>query len=516
MHCQGPKNALCATVPQKRAGEFLSVLLDASPVGVFALDHAGRVRLWSTGAQRMLGWTEDDLIGKPLPCIPEMPVLPGQHDELCLAREDGASVDVEIRTVAWQGGIVGLVTDISQQQLAQRQIRDLTERESGARMQAEAEHRFRELLEAAPDAIIEVDQEGQIVLTNAATEKIFGYTRDELLGQSVEVLIPDRLRNMHARHRAGFKAHPFTRPLGTVLHGRRKDGSPIPVEISLSPVQSKEGLYIIAIVRDVTERTVVENRLRVLREEYTRELELRNEEIEQASRMKAGFMAKVSHELRTPLHTLIGFSELLAEQVKGPLNPAQKGYIDHITRDARHLLVLINEILDLTHIEAGKLALNRETLDLQSVVNDALSSFRPRFVSKSMAVSVHIPEPVRVEGDRVRARQIMDNLLSNALKFTAAGGSVSVDVEFGGGFARVSVNDTGIGIPLADREAIFDKFHQLEPAMSGFREGTGLGLAITKRLVEAHGGRIWLESEPGRGSRFTFTLPLSILPPGGK
>ena len=484
-------------MPQEHPAEFLRALLDASPVGVFVLDDAGRVRLWSSGAQRILGWPEEDVIGNVLPFKPE-------HAELCLVRSDGASIDVEMRTVAWQGGILAILTDLSGQRLAQREIRDLTER-------ARAESRFRELLEAAPDAIIEVDHEGRIVLMNRVTEKTFGYTRHELLGQSVDVLLPDQLRGSHAGHRARFEADPVTRPMGMgmVLHGRRKDGSSVPVEISLSPVKSKEGFRATAIIRDVTDRALIEERLGALREEYTRELELRNGEIERANRMKSEFMANMSHELRTPLHTVIGFSELLGEQVKGPLNPDQKRFVNHIHKDAQHLLALINEILDLSKVEAGKLLLNREILELGFVIDDALSSFRPQFASKSMEVSVNVTGLVNVEGDRVRTRQIVVNLLSNALKFTAAGGRVCVDVDAAAdGFARVSVSDTGIGIPPAQHEAIFDKFHQIEPAMSGIREGTGLGLAITKRLVQAQGGRIWLESEPGRGSRFTFTLPL--------
>jgi PAS domain S-box-containing protein len=514
-------------VPQEHPAEFLRALLDASPVGVFVLDSAGRVRLWSSGAQRILGWTEEDVIGHSLPLKPELHIVPDHrpdhHAELCLVRSDGAPIDVEMRTVVWQGGILAILTDISRQRLAQLEIRDLTKREQAARAQAQVDGRFRELLEAAPDAIIEVDHEGRIVLMNRVTEKTFGYTRHELLGQSVDVLFPDQLCGAHAGHRARFEADPVTRPtgMGMVLHGRRKDGSSVPVEISLSPVRSKEGFRATAIIRDVTERALSEDRLRTLREDYTRELELRHGEIERANRMKSEFMANMSHELRTPLHTIIGFSEILGEQVKGPLNTDQQRFVNHIHKDAQHLLALINEILDLSRIEAGKLLLNREVLELGGVIDDALSSFRPRFVAKSIEVSVHIAWPVNVEGDRLRTRQIVTNLLSNALKFTAAGGRVCVDVEpepdgFARvAFARVSVSDTGIGIPLAQHEAIFDKFHQIEPAMSGIRDGTGLGLTITKRLVQAHGGRIWLESEPGRGSRFTFTIPLGNVPQRG-
>jgi PAS domain S-box-containing protein len=505
-------------VPQEHPAEFLRALLDASPVGVFALDNAGRVRLWSSGAQRILGWPEEDMIGNALPLKPELHIFPNDVAELCLVRNDGVPIDVELQTVPWQGGTLAIFSDISRHRRDQRKIRELTKREEEARAQSLADRRFRELLEAAPDAIIEVDQEGRIVLMNRVAEKTFGYTRHELLGQSVDILLPDELRGSHAGHRAHFQADPVTRlmGMGMVLHGRRKDGSSVPVEISLSPMRSEEGFRATAIIRDVTDRTLVEDRLRMLREEYTRELELRHGEIERANRMKSEFLANMSHELRTPLHTVIGFSELLGEQVKGALNADQKRYVDHIHKDAQHLLALINEILDLTKIEAGKLLLNREVLDLGGIVDDALSSFRPQLAAKSIDVSTYLPGAVSVEGDRIRTRQIVVNLLSNAVKFTAAGGNVRVDVEPADGFARVSVSDTGIGIPPAQHEAIFDNFHQVEPAMSGTREGTGLGLAITRRLVEAHGGRIWLESEPGRGSRFTFTLPLGTLALGGK
>jgi PAS domain S-box-containing protein len=505
-------------VPQEHAAEFLRALLDASPVGVFALDDAGRVTLWSRGAQRILGWSEEDAIGNALPFKPDLNVSPDIYRQSCLVRSDGASVDVEIRTVAWQGGILGILTDISQQRLAELEIRNLKIREEAAIVQVEAEHRFRELLEAAPDAIIEVDHEGRIVLINGVTEKTFGYTRDELLGQSVDMLLPDHSRAAHAGHRGRFEAAPVTRPMGQgmVLHGRRKDGSAVPVEISLSPAGSPQGFRALAIIRDVTDRTLIADRLRVLREEYTRELELRNREIERADRRKTEFMAAMSHELRTPLHTVIGFSELLGEEVKGPLNADQKRFVNHIQKDGEHLLALINEILDLSKIEAGKLVLNREVLELGSLIDDVLASLRPRAASKSLELSLHNPAPVNVDADRIRTRQILVNLLSNALKFTPAGGSVRVDVESADGFARVAVIDTGIGVPAAHHEAIFEKFHQIEPAMSAFREGTGLGLAITKRLVEAHGGRIWLESEPGQGSRFTFTLPLPSLVQGDR
>jgi signal transduction histidine kinase len=250
---------------------------------------------------------------------------------------------------------------------------------------------------------------------------------------------------------------------------------------------------------------------RELREEYTLGLELRNREIERANRLKSEFVATMSHELRTPLHTIIGFSELLTEELKGPLNQDQTRFIHYIQKDAQHLLALINEVLDLSKIEAGSLILNRQTLDLGGVLEEAISSIRPQCHAKSIRIETHIPDSLLVDADSVRLKQIVYNLLSNAVKFTPAGRRIGIDASSAGGFAEISVSDTGIGIPEHEHQSIFDKFHQVVTAASGMREGTGLGLNITKRLVEEHGGRIWLASEPGKGSRFSFRIPSAAM-----
>jgi signal transduction histidine kinase len=216
----------------------------------------------------------------------------------------------------------------------------------------------------------------------------------------------------------------------------------------------------------------------------------------------------MSHELRTPLHTIIGFSELLMEDEKMRLNEDQARFISHINKDANHLLALINEILDLSKIEAGKLDLRLEALDLRAAIEDALSSIRANCIAKSISIQSDIGSCVVVDGDRLRVKQILYNLFSNAVKFTPAGGSIRVELTDGDGFAQIAVSDTGMGIPPEEHDSIFDKFQQAIAAKTGPAEGTGLGLAITRRLVEEHGGRIWLESEPGKGSCFTFTIPL--------
>ena len=382
---------------------------------------------------------------------------------------------------------------------------------------AQAEQRLRELLEAAPDAILQIDQAGNITLMNHMAEKMFGYTRQELLGKPVEMLVPMESRARHASHRAAYATHPTTRPMGNglVLQALRKDGSRFPVEISLSPSTSGEPFRATAIIRDITARKAAEDHLRAVQDAHNRELAahnrelaLRNLEVERANRLKTEFLASMSHELRTPLHTIIGFSELLGEELEGNLNEKQKRFVDHIHRDSLHLLELINDILDLSKIESGRIELQPEALDLAEVVEESLASIKPLGEAKSLTISARIA-PVRgIRADRRRIKQILVNLLSNAVKFTPSGGQITVGIRIKSGFAEVSVVDTGVGIPPAEHEAIFDIFHQVGNTTKGVREGTGLGLAITRRLVEQHGGTIGVASEPGKGSRFTFTLPV--------
>lgn len=379
------------------------------------------------------------------------------------------------------------------------------------------ERRLRKLLEAAPDAILEVDGNGRIMLLNETAEKLFGYTRDELMGLNVDDLVPAAMRKGHSRHRESYTAHARTRPMGTglELHAQRKDGTLLPVEISLSPNWTDEGLRVIAIVRDISERRQAEDRLRAVREQYTAELaaknkqlEARNLEVEKANRLKSEFLASMSHELRTPLHTVIGFAELLEEESEGPVNPKQKRFLGHILQDARHLLELINEVLDLSKIEAGRLQLQLEEFDFADCAEETLASIRNRAEAKHISLEPKNNFQGLVHADRMRVKEILYNLLSNAIKFTPDHGSIWLESALQDGALRVTVGDTGIGIAPEEHDAVFEKFYQVGDTTSGVREGTGLGLAITRKLVELHGGRIWLESEKGHGSRFSFTLPL--------
>jgi signal transduction histidine kinase len=262
------------------------------------------------------------------------------------------------------------------------------------------------------------------------------------------------------------------------------------------------------VIRDVTERKKAEQEVRRLQQVYTAELETRNREIERANRLKSEFLASMSHELRTPLHTIIGFAELLEEEGEGPLTEAQKRFLGHIHRDSSHLLELINDVLDLSKIEAGQMVLKRETYPVRRSISDALNSVRPGAAVKGIAVEERGITDVIVDADPVRVREMLYNLLSNAVKFTPSGGKVWLETREEGEFVRITVGDTGIGIPAEEQENIFDKFYQVGNTTSGVREGTGLGLSITKELVQMHGGWMEVLSTPGQGSQFTFTLPI--------
>lgn len=445
------------------------------------------------------------------------------------------------------------------------------------------------LLEAAPDAVIEVDARGVIVLVNESCERMFGYPRQELIGQPIEVLTPAAARQVHERKRQGYAANPVTRPMGSghFFQAVRKDGTQFPVEIMLSPLRVGDVTHTAAVVRDVSERMnllsamqeneaqtrllfeespaaawvadpasgaclavnraalhalglkraeflaldgkVVRGRMEADHEIHSHELryqgrparlhvaqnvaeqrryqeaiEEARQRAERASQAKSDFLASMSHELRSPLHTIIGFTELLADEIEGPLNEKQKRFAAHIQRDSQYLLTLINDILDLSKIEAGRIELRMETFWARTLVEEALAMVRPQAEAKELTLDNRADPDLRLEADRMRSKQVLLNLLTNAVKFTPAGGRVHVEAEAAGSFGAIAVVDSGMGVPLELRERIFEVFYQ-RPGSAG----TGLGLAIARRLVERQGGSIGMEDAPGGGSRFMFTLPLA-------
>ena len=377
------------------------------------------------------------------------------------------------------------------------------------------------LLESLPDAIFQVDSSGRIVLANTEAERMFQRSREELLGLKVEALIPERFLSNHIAHRGHYGVHPVRRPMGAGLdlYAVRKDGTEFAIDINLSPLEGVETGHVLCVLRDVSPRRTAEEKIKTLNRSLERrsseltavnqELSSQNREVERANRLKSEFLASMSHELRTPLNTILGFSELLSEERAGALNDKQKRFVKHIQHDAHHLLELINDILDLSKIEAGRLELRLEPFAMAVAVAEVLSSIRPLASAKSIVIDSNLDTTLILQADRLRFKEILYNLLSNAIKFTPASGHIWIDSVVEKGSVRILVGDTGIGITPEDQQAIFESFRQASATTKGVREGTGLGLAITKRLVEHHGGRIWLESEPGNGARFYFTLPVT-------
>jgi PAS domain S-box-containing protein len=362
------------------------------------------------------------------------------------------------------------------------------------------------LLEASPDALVIVDPDGRISMVNGQTERLFGYPRADLIGKPVEMLIPRRFRDRHLGHRKEFTARPQARLMGAGLdlYGERSDGSEFPIEIGLSPVRTDEGTVVSAAIRDVTER----KRLEQLKSEAS-ELEEQNRRIREASRQKSEFLANMSHELRTPLNAILGFSQMLHDEVVPPDSPEHREFLGDIIKSGQHLLQLIDNVLDLAKVEAGKLEFRPQLIDLEIVIAEVVSIVSAVPVAKNVRIETSI-DPGLKEGiflDPARLKQVLYNLISNALKFSPAGGAVAVRARPEGvDRLLLEVEDAGPGIAPEDIRRLFVEFQQLA-AGTAKEHSTGLGLAMTRRLAEAQGGSAGVRSALGKGSVFHVILP---------
>jgi PAS domain S-box-containing protein len=371
---------------------------------------------------------------------------------------------------------------------------------------------YRPFLDSVPDALVLVSADGTIILANGQAESLFGYGSGELAGLAVDRLVPHRLRGKHPGHRKSFFGDPKVRAMGTrgELRGLRKDGTEFTVEINLAPVQTAAGLLVSAAIRDVSEQRRLQEQL----ERKNEELEQQYRRGQEANRLKSEFLANMSHELRTPLNAIIGFAEILHDGKAGALPPQQEEFTGDILSSARHLLQLINDVLDLAKVEAGKMEFAPQPLQLPKLVNEVRDVVRTLVARKRIKLSIDIaPSLDELVLDGGKLKQVLYNYLSNAIKFTHDDGEVTVRATPEGADAfRLEVRDTGIGIRPEDLGRLFVEFQQLDTSMSKKYQGTGLGLALTRRIVEAQGGSVGVASKPGKGSTFHAVLPRRMTP----
>ncbi|HKV06256.1 MAG TPA: PAS domain S-box protein [Candidatus Acidoferrales bacterium] len=476
-------------------------LLDLTHDAIFVRDLESKIVYWNSGAERLYGWSKSEarqrisheLLKTEFPTalheIEAQVYARGSWEgELVHHRRDGAGVVVSSR---W-----ALRTGAGGQPLAILESnRDITIRKR-------QEEKFRSLLESAPDAMVIVNQEGDIQLVNTQTEKLFGYSRQELLGQPVEILVPPRFQAHHVANRRGYSQAPRTRSMGAglELYGRRKDGAEFPVEISLSPLQTDEGTLVSSAIRDVTDRRQTEERIRRLNSELTQKLA----ELSNANKELESFSYSVSHDLRAPLRHIDGFTRILKEEHSTELSEEGRGYLDRVLEAVTRMGQLVDDLLNLARIGRRELAPQRTKLD--DLVRRAIAELPAEAEARNIEWRIG-PLP-GADCDPGLLTLVFTNLLSNAVKFTrnVQAAVIEVGTRDADGKSAIFVRDNGVGFDPKYADKLFGVFQRLH-RQEDF-EGTGVGLATVQRIIRRHGGEVWAESELGQGATFLFTIGL--------
>ena len=471
-------------------GEILYSSADATVVS----DANGRICLVNQSALNLFGFEPDDLIGQPVEILmpPEhrkrhqelrggynsapraRPMVSGL--EIFCQRKNGEvfRAEIALHPIETSDGLIVTST-----------IREINESD-------ESEAYFRNLLESAPDAMVIIDEHGKIAIVNRQAEQMFGFTRQQMLGQAIEVLLPDRLRERHVAHRNGFVRDPRLRPMGPGLNliARRSDGSEFPVEISLSPVQSAGGRFISSVIRDVTRRKRMEDEIVAARREA-----------ERANKANSAFLAAASHDLRQPVQALSLLNGALRRTVK---EARALEMIDSQQHSLTAMTNLLNSLLDISRLDAGAVTPELEEFPIRRLIDRLSDEFARQAQQKGLKFSAG-PCTTVVNSDPNLLAEIIQNFVSNAIRYTDKG-SVRLECEEIDHVCHIRVIDTGIGIDEDQIENIFREFHQCKTPGSS-KEGFGLGLAIVKRLADLLNLRIGVESRIGRGSTFSISMP---------
>jgi len=517
-----------------KAGALQSAIFNSANFSSIATDARGVIQIFNVGAERMLGYMAADVMNKITPADIsdpqeviaraealsielETPITPGFEAlvfkasrgiediyELTYIRKDGSRFPAVVSVTALrdaQDTIIGYLL-IGTDNTARKEI----EEEQKLLSQRLRDHQFytRSLFESNIDAIMTTDTAAIITDVNKQMEVLTGCTRDELIGAPFKNYFTDP-EQAETSIKLVLSEKKVT---NYELTARARDGKETVVSFNATTFYDRDRKLqgVFAAARDVTER----KRLDQVLQEKNVELENATSLAEKANRAKSDFLSSMSHELRTPLNSVIGFSEVLQDQMFGPINAKQQEYVKHILVSGKHLLSLINDILDISKVESGKMELELSNILLRETLDASLIILREKALKSGVTLSLDLsPEAdVTITADQRKLKQIMYNLLSNAVKFSQAGGIVAVTARKDGEFIEISVTDKGIGIREEDIPKLFKPFTQLESVYTKEFEGTGLGLALNKQLVELHGGKIWVDSQLGTGSRFCFTIPL--------